>query len=213
MAMVPAAKPSAEPLEAGPANLDQLGRMEPNRLAMLMFLLSEVVFFSALIIAYIYYSAPPGGPGAPAAKQHLDILYTAIFTLALFASSGTMILTDRALARGEDKMVRIWLAATVVLGATFLVGQGFEYYRLLNDQVTMASGLFGSTFFTLTGFHGFHVLGGLVLLSILLVLALFGQFKGQTHNAAISAISIYWHFVDIVWVFIFSIVYVWSWLA
>jgi heme/copper-type cytochrome/quinol oxidase subunit 3 len=99
--------------------------------------------------------------------------------------------------------------ATIVLGLIFLIGQGAEYWRLLTNDVRVSTNLFGTTFFTLTGFHGFHVFVGLIMLSILTGIALTGRFKGP-RSGAVSAISLYWHFVDVVWIFIYTIVYIGS---
>ncbi len=101
----------------------------------------------------------------------------------------------------------LWLIATIVLGLIFLVGQGLEYWRLLTNNVTVSRNMFGTTFFTLTGFHGFHVLVGLVMLAAFTGIAMTGRFKGP-RSGALSALSLYWHFVDAVWVVIFSIVYI-----
>ena len=95
---------------------------------------------------------------------------------------------------------------TILLGAIFLFGQGMEWSALIKKNVTISSGLFGTTFFTLTGFHGFHVFVGLIMLSVLLGLALAGDFRNQ-QSSAVETVSLYWHFVDAVWIVIFSIVY------
>ena len=105
--------------------------------------------------------------------------------------------------------MRLSLFATVLLGAIFLYGQGREYQRLISQNVTISRNLFGSTFFTLTGFHGLHVFMGLVAITILFGLALAGTFK-KPHSVAIEAISLYWHFVDVVWIVIFATVYLWA---
>ncbi len=104
-----------------------------------------------------------------------------------------------------------WLAATIGLGAIFLAGQGWEWYNLITQHITIGYSLFGTSFFTLTGFHGIHVTVGLILLGIVLILALLGDYHGP-HSRAVTAISTYWHFVDVVWVFIFTIVYLWKYL-
>jgi heme/copper-type cytochrome/quinol oxidase subunit 3 len=96
---------------------------------------------------------------------------------------------------------------TVLLGAIFLVGQGKEYWRLINDHVTIGNSVFGTSFYTLTGFHGFHVFVGLIILSILLSLIFLGDFNKHPSNV-ISTVGIYWHFVDAVWIVVFTVVYV-----
>ncbi|HYM68936.1 MAG TPA: cytochrome c oxidase subunit 3, partial [bacterium] len=102
-----------------------------------------------------------------------------------------------------------WLGATVILGALFLFGQGQEWVGLIRDNVTVARDLFGATFFTLTGFHGLHVFLGLLLLGMLFVLALLGQFRGPT-SVGVEVVSLYWHFVDAVWIVLYTLIYVWA---
>ena len=105
--------------------------------------------------------------------------------------------------------VPIWLGLTVLLGATFLFGQGREYYDLIHRDITISRDLFGTTFFTLTGFHGLHVFTGLILIIIVMMLAIFGR-TDEPRASALGAIAYYWHFVDAVWVIIFSVVYLWA---
>ncbi len=197
------------PAEAGLATMDRFAHLDQRVLGTVLFIASETVFFAILILTYIFYRSAPAVANGPNASTAVELMPTAIFTICLFASSGTIWLADRSLARGYDTGVRLWLFATFALGAIFLGGQGMEYAHLLSNNITIDRNLFGTTFFTLTGFHGFHVLGGLIALLILFSLAVSGQFKGKTHNAAISSVSLYWHFVDGVWVFVFSIVYIW----
>lgn len=186
-------------------NTNRLERIENNTLGMALFLVNEAVFFALLIIAYITYrNSVTNGPNA---ANSLDPLFTFIFTIALLASSFTVWRADKSLERRDHRGLVIWLLATIALGLIFLIGQGTEYWRLLTDNVTVSRNLFGTTFFTLTGFHGFHVFVGLVMLSILAGIALTGRLKGP-RSGALSAISLYWHFVDVVWIFIFSIIYI-----
>jgi heme/copper-type cytochrome/quinol oxidase subunit 3 len=176
------------------------------RLGMLLFVVSESVFFLLLILAFAFFHKP--GSGVEQASALLSPVKTGLFSLALFSSSATMWLAGLSRRKGRRGAVRFWLFSTIALGTVFLVGQGREYAGLLEHHVTISQNVFGTTFFTLTGFHGFHVLGGLVLLSILLGLALFGTPR-EPARPAMDAISIYWHFVDGVWVVIFSVVYLW----
>jgi cytochrome c oxidase subunit III len=105
--------------------------------------------------------------------------------------------------------MRLWLLGTAMLGMTFVGGQVFEFTTFFHEGLTIKTNLFGTTFFTLTGFHGFHVFIGLVMLTILFGLALRGAFRGP-HSSALESISYYWHFVDLVWVVVFSVVYLWT---
>jgi heme/copper-type cytochrome/quinol oxidase subunit 3 len=186
---------------------NKFARIESNTLGMLLFLVNEAVFFVLLIIAFVNYrNSVTTGPNA---ANSLEPLTTSIFTVALLASSFTVWRADKSLEKRNHRGMILWLIATIVLGLVFLIGQGSEYWRLLTNNVTVSRNLFGTTFFTLTGFHGFHVLVGLIMLSILAGIAFKGRFKGP-RSGALSAISLYWHFVDIVWIVIFSIIYVWT---
>lgn len=183
--------------------------MEKNKLGMLLFLSGEAIFFGLLILAYVYYRGQWAATGGPTAEV-LDVGLTSIFTVLLLSSSVTIWLSERSLRRGNHSGMRFWLLATVGLGAAFLLGQGFEYAQLIDEGINISTGLFGSTFYTLTGFHGFHVLVGLVILSILLGLA--RQLRGP-HSVALETASLYWHFVDIVWIAVFSVVYLWAFFS
>jgi heme/copper-type cytochrome/quinol oxidase subunit 3 len=186
---------------------DRFASMDRNKLGMYLFILSEATFFALLIIAYIYFHG--GQTTGPNASNSLDPARSAIFSLFLFASSFTVWRAGKSVERQQHSQVIIWLVATVVLGGVFLVGQGLEYLRLLNQNITVSRNLFGTTFFTLTGFHGLHVFVGLIMLSILAGFAIAGDFKGP-RSSAVETVSLYWHFVDVVWVVIFSVIYIWA---
>jgi cytochrome c oxidase subunit I len=173
-------------------------QLTPARMLMLFFISSESIFFISLIVMYSVYSFH-------FTSRQLEIPRTYFFSLALFASSGTMIIAEKYLNRGNKKMFNLWLVATILLGATFLIGQLTEYAKLYQESVTIHSaGEFGTTFFTLTGFHGFHVFVGLIALTSLLYLT--RDWK-PGHDTPVKSIGYYWHFVDGIWVFIFSLVY------
>jgi cytochrome c oxidase subunit I len=181
--------------------------MHPAELGTLIFIGSEAVFFLVLIISYAYYHvAPSPGPGP---RDVLHPLKAGLNTVFLLASSATLWWGMRRLARGERRSFLGWLVATIVLGALFLIGQGQEWWGLFEENVTFGRDLFGSTFFTLTGFHGLHVFVGLLLLLTLLILALAGQFKGPK-SVGVECVAYYWHFVDAVWIVLYSLIYVWS---
>ncbi|HVA79882.1 MAG TPA: cytochrome c oxidase subunit 3 [Candidatus Binataceae bacterium] len=185
--------------------------MPKAKLAVGLFILSEANFFALLIIAYVYFHAYPG-PG-PTAATALNPLRTGLFSIALFASSATMILAVRAYRARASRATLKWLIATVVLGGLFLGGQALEYAGLYERGVGVNRNLFATTFFTLTGFHGLHVFIGVVAIAIVAALSASGRLAGTEREAdAIEAVGIYWHFVDLVWVGIFSIVYLWAWL-
>ncbi|MDA7864723.1 cytochrome c oxidase subunit 3, partial [bacterium] len=107
---------------------------------------------------------------------------------------------------GIHSQFRLWLALTIALGAIFIAGQAIEYYGLISSDVTIDDNLFTATFFTVTGFHGLHVIVGLIALLIAYVLSL-KQDRGVLHGTAVKAIGIYWHFVDVVWIAVFCIIY------
>jgi cytochrome c oxidase subunit I len=175
--------------------------IDKNRVAMLAFIASESVFFVMLIFAYLYYQIQT--ESAPLAAANLDPLKTGMFTLCLLASSGTFWWAERNLKKSGA--YRFWLVMTILLGGIFMFGQGREYLHLFDKGVSVNSSLFATTFFTLTGFHGLHVCVGLIGLMVLLYLALIGDAK--TSAKAVKSIGLYWHFVDIVWIVVFSVVY------
>lgn len=192
-------------------SLDQTGleavrRVDPNALGILVFISSEAIFFASLIITYIVSrSQSTGGPNA----HVLGVGTTAIFTVCLFASSATMERVTSHLHRNDSAGVRRWLLITIALGAIFLIGQGIEYAHLYQDSVTIGTNLWSSAFFTLTGFHGFHVLIGLISMAIIAGLVGPGPDRLRA-GSAVHTISYYWHFVDAVWVVIFPVVYLWT---
>jgi heme/copper-type cytochrome/quinol oxidase subunit 3 len=166
----------------------------PVLLGMASFIVSESFFFGAIVIAYVALR----NEGLASAKSELDLPRTAIFSLLLFTSSATMTFAER-------RQSPTWLLITAVLGAAFLAGQGLEYARLLSSGIAPSTGAFGATFFTLTGLHGLHVLGGLGAIAALLIAA--RASSGRVRGTAWDAVAWYWHFVDGVWVVVFSVVY------
>lgn len=166
---------------------------------------TEAMFFLALIMAFVYFSF------SPEFRSHqllsLDIRSTGVFSILLFSSSFTFWRAEVCYRKGNLKQLKGWLLLTIVLGGIFLFGQGREYLSLLNNHVTLSSSIFGTSFFTLTGFHGLHVFAGLIVISIISCLAFLGDYD-KPGSSVIGAVGIYWHFVDIVWLFVFLIVYV-----
>lgn len=179
--------------------------MDKYKLGMILFLTSEAIFFGLLIFSYVFYRNQFAETGAT--PEVLNVPLGAILAVILFSSSLTIWLSERRLRRGDHRGMRLWLLVTVALGAIFLAGQGYEFAQLIAEGVALDNGLFGSTFFTVTGFHGFHVFVGLVALGIILLLA--RDIRGP-HSSALESASLYWHFVDGVWVVVFSVIYIWS---
>ena len=173
---------------------------------MLLFIASEVMFFGGLFAAYFNARAAAhvGEWGAPASAPELEILPIALpITIILVASSFTMQFGVWAIRRGDQRAMRNWTMLTLALGVAFLIGQIYDYTTL---GFGISDGAFGTVFYTLTGFHGAHVFGGAVGLTILSARAAQGQFSRQNH-VAVEAISFYWHFVDVVWIALFSTLY------
>jgi heme/copper-type cytochrome/quinol oxidase subunit 3 len=167
---------------------------DPTLVGVALFIASESVFFLAVVIAYVVLREQ----GLATARAQLDVGRTAMFSVLLFASSGTV-------AVAAARRSHVWLALTALLGAAFLAGQALEYGRLLGAGLRPGSELFGTTFFTLTGLHAVHVLVGLALLVTLLAAS--AARPRRVGRAGWEGIALYWHFVDAVWVVVFSVVY------
>jgi cytochrome c oxidase subunit 3 len=173
-------------------------------LGMVLFIASEVMFFGGLFAAYFNIRADAGTHWPPAGLERLHATLPAIFTGVLLLSSVTMHLGVLAIRRGNVKALSRWVGLTLLLGIIFLCGQVYDYAHL---DFTIRDGVYGSTFFTLTGFHGAHVFGGGIYLFIVLIRSMSGQFS-KAHHAAVEGASMYWHFVDVVWVALFFTLYV-----
>jgi cytochrome c oxidase subunit 3 len=181
------------------------GGISSSLLGMVLFIASEVMFFGGLFGAYFTIrSAATRWP--PEGTPHLTTWYAAILTTLLVSSSVTMQFGVWAIRRNDQRRLVLWLIVTLVLGFGFLAGQANEYRQLIEEGMTLSSGVFGSTFFTLTGFHGAHVAGGAAFILIVLLRARSGQFTARHHDTVEMA-SYYWHFVDVVWIGLFSTIY------
>jgi cytochrome c oxidase subunit 3 len=181
------------------------GGISSSLLGMVLFIASEVMFFGGLFGAYFTIrSAAPTWP--PEGTPHLETWYAAVLTAILVSSSVTMQFGVWAIRRNEQRRLLLWLVASLLLGLAFLAGQANEYRTLIGEGMTLSSGVFGSTFFTLTGFHGAHVAGGAAFILIVLLRARSGQFTARYHDTVEMA-SYYWHFVDVVWLGLFSTIY------
>jgi len=183
--------------------------MANNKMLVSFFIASESIFFLMLILAYVNFHGDV--IDGPTAENSLNPVKTGIFSIFLFASSFTIWLAGKSIKKKDHVMLCVWLLATIILGAIFIFGQGMEWASLIGREITISRNVFATTFFTLTGFHGFHVCVGLIMLSILLGLTIAGDFKGPRSDG-IECVSIYWHFVDGVWVVVFSVIYLWAFL-
>ena len=179
--------------------------IDHRKMLIWVFLGSECMFFGSLIATYlIYYGQSVSGP-TPA--DILDIPTTTVSTFVLLMSSFMMVMAYSNIRRGNVRNFRIWILCTAFLGATFLGFQVFEFREFaIHGGLTPRTNLFGSTFFTLTGFHGAHVTLGVVWL-----VSLFGySFKGDLtpqEGLSVDIAALYWHFVDVVWIVIFTVIY------
>ena len=181
------------------------GGISSSLLGMVLFIASEVMFFGGLFGAYFTIrSAATQWP--PESTPHLETWYAAVLTTILVSSSVTMQFGVWAIRRNDQRKLLLWLAASLLLGLMFLAGQANEYRTLIGEGMTLSSGVFGSTFYTLTGFHGAHVAGGAAFILIVLLRARSGQFTARYHDTVEMA-SYYWHFVDVVWLGLFSTIY------
>ena len=178
-----------------------------EKLGMWVFLGSEVMFFTALIGAYLILRV--GNPGAWPAEGPMEVLnipVTAANTFLLICSSVAMVKAFASIADGNQKGLVFWLWVTVAMGAAFVGVQVYEYNELIGHGFVPNEGLFGSTFYTMTGFHGFHVSMGVICMTWVAVKAMRGGYS-QTDYRGVEVIGLYWHFVDLVWIILFTIVY------
>ncbi|HEX7148325.1 MAG TPA: heme-copper oxidase subunit III [Actinomycetota bacterium] len=181
------------------------GGISSSLLGMVLFIASEIMFFGGLFGAYFTIrSAATQWP--PPDTPHLSAPYAAILTTILVTSSVTMQFGVWAIRKNNQRRLVLWLAISLLLGATFLCLQALEYANLIEEGLTLSSGVYGSTFYTLTGFHGAHVAGGAAFILIVLLRARSGQFTARYHDTVEMA-SYYWHFVDVVWLGLFSTIY------
>ena len=178
--------------------------LDHRKILMWAFLGSDFMFFGSLIATYlVYYGKSIAGPTP---HEILNIPVTSVSTFVLLMSSFNMVLAYNAISKGNVRAFRIWILCTVLLGATFLGFQVFEFRAFAMEGLTPRTNLFGTTFFTLTGFHGAHVAIGVIWL-----LSLFGYSlrhpMSSKDSLNVDLAALYWHFVDIVWIVIFTVVY------
>ena len=184
------------------------GGMDTALLGMMLFIASEVMFFAALFAAYFNVKASaPEFP--PAGTEFIDpVGLPLIVTAILLTSSLTMQWATSRIRRGDRTGMNRAIAITLTLGIIFLFLQVYDYYVLVTeDSFGIDSGVYGTLFFTMTGFHGAHVLGGVIGLAVILSRGVQGQFS-KRHHVAVEAVHYYWHFVDVVWVLLFLTIYV-----
>jgi heme/copper-type cytochrome/quinol oxidase subunit 3 len=190
--------------EAAAAEHETSLGLDHRKVAMWAFLGSECLFFGALISTYLLYRTRT--EGGPKASDIYDIPYTSVSSFVLLMSSLTMVLALAAIQRGDHRRLRIWLLATALLGMSFIGGQVFEFTTFVQEGLTLSSSPFGSSFFMLTGFHGAHVTVGILMLLSLYAMSRLGQLP-TSNSLRVELVGLYWHFVDVVWIVIFTVVY------
>ncbi|MFN7149470.1 MAG: heme-copper oxidase subunit III [Microthrixaceae bacterium] len=180
-----------------------------EKLAMWVYLASDCLLFGGMISTYLLYKNRPAEIAGLAGSdlipsEFFDIPFTSMTSFILLMSSLTMVLSVNAIIRGDLVRMRLWLVATAVLGGLFLGGQAYEFtIFVVDDGLGFTTNVASSAFFALTGLHGVHVLVGVIML--LSVVAL--SYRRKMHAEAVEVVGLYWHFVDIVWVLIFTVVY------
>ena len=178
--------------------------LDNRKIAFWTFIGSECLLFGSLIATYLVYEGR--SVAGPTTHEILNIPLTTISTFDLLMSSLAMVLALAAVHRGDNVWARVWLATTAGLGTIFLGFQVYEFQHFVHEGLGFTTNLFGSTFFTLTGFHGAHVLVGVLWLTTLLVRSFQGKL-GPDKALNVEIAGLYWHFVDVVWIVIFTVVY------
>ena len=200
---------SPTPLMPPPA-LSQKLKWSNGKIAVVLLIASEIAFFGTLIATYIFYIGRDINPPYPqdvleVSVAPLKVVFNSIF---LLASSIWIVLAVKALAAGKKAAFLFWWGLTILFGLEFLVGTGFEWYGMIvKDGVWMGTNVFGSCFYTLVGFHAFHVTMGLIILTLIWVLAVLGKVPPRQIEK-VDLISWYWHFVDGIWIVVFTVVYI-----
>jgi cytochrome c oxidase subunit 3 len=173
----------------------------------IVWLSSELMFFAALFAMYFTIRSVQGSEVWAEQTEVLNVPYSLVFTVILVSSSVTCQLGVFAAERGDVYGLRKWFTATLGMGAVFVGGQVYEYLKLVHEGTTIASSPYGSVFYLTTGFHGLHVIGGLVAFVIVLMRSTIGRFSPEKATSAIVT-SYYWHFVDVVWIGLFAAIYI-----
>jgi cytochrome c oxidase subunit 3 len=192
--------------DVGAATPPGIHRFPSPVLGMALFIASEVMFFGALFGSY-YTLRAEATVWPPSGSPDLSVLTAAVLTAALLSSSVTQHLANEAVKRGDGSTTIRWLTLTVALGLAFLAGEGFEWLTLLEEGFGIDSNVFGTLYFTMTGFHGLHLIGGLVILLTALTAAL-RAVEPYRKRGPMEAATYYWHFVDGIWLFLVTTLYI-----
>ncbi len=181
--------------------------IDNRKLGMWVFLSSEFLFFGALITNYLLFKGRNFGANTLYPVELYDIPFTSISSFVLLMSSLTMVLAHSALARGDQQQTRVWLMATSLLGLVFISGQFFEFTEFILEGLKLNVNPAASAFYMLTGFHGAHVVIGVLMLLTLWGFSMRRGGLSEAEGLNLELVGLYWHFVDIVWIAIFVIVY------
>jgi cytochrome c oxidase subunit III len=191
---------------------DQYPAIKPGMMGMYIFLASEVMFFGSLFAVYFYLfgSHLQWPPPPPSNNNEFYVNWypvPVINTIVLFSSAFTCHFAADAIAHGIRRRFFVLWTATIILGLAFEFGQLYEFIAAFSRGLNLTANSFASAFFIMTGFHGAHVLGGIILLILILYRAAKGHFSAE-HHVGVAAVTLYWHFVDVVWFFLFVILYI-----
>lgn len=178
--------------------------IENKKLLMWFFLASDCLFFGSFIAAYLLYR--DRSIVGPYPEDVFDIPFTSVSAFILLMSSVSMVLALAAIQRNNVRGMQIWLLTTALLGTLFVAGQAYEFTEMNHEGLSISTNLFGTTFFVLTGFHGAHVTLGVLILLSLFMYSLRGGMSAK-NSLTIELAGLYWHFVDIVWIVIFTLIY------
>jgi len=166
-------------------------------------IIAESAIFTIFVVAYLYYVGRD--TSGPTPKQVLEIPW--FYSVCLISSSLFIVLAERAIEHGKMAAFRLWWLVTMALGIIFLYGTGAEWRKLIvEDHLTISTNLFGTTFYSLVGLHASHVIAGLLMMTVVAVFALTGAVT-QKHAERVKVLALYWHFVDAVWIVVFTVVY------
>ena len=190
--------------EAPSAHPETTLGLDHRKLGMWTFLASECMFFGSLITTYLLYVGRTGSGPGPA--DIFEIPFTSVSSFVLLMSSLTMVLAHHAMVNRDERKLRGWLLATAMLGMVFIGGQVFEFTAFVNEGLTITTSPFASAFYILTGFHGMHVTIGILMILMLYTLSKLGRLP-MDDDVRVDMIALYWHFVDIVWIVIFTFIY------
>jgi heme/copper-type cytochrome/quinol oxidase subunit 3 len=189
---------------AAAGHLETSTGLDNKKLLMWLFLASDCLFFGSFIAAYLLYR--DRSVVGPYPEDLFDIPFTSVSAFVLLMSSVSMVLALAAIQRGNVRNMQIWLFTTAALGTLFISGQAYEFTEFHHEGLGLSTNLFGTTFFVLTGFHGAHVTIGVLILLSLFTVSLRGGIQ-QKDSLTVELAGLYWHFVDIVWIVIFTLIY------